>query len=169
MAAGCSTAPKMKDRQAFMVDSRVATEWFERNVMGLREQMAQSAAYIIFPKVAQWGILIGGGKWGRGMVNDSGGSQIGWAAVNTGSLGLQAGVQGFKMLVVLQDSATLERFKTSALSGSVSGIAVAGKAGVSAKAPFNNGVAVYQGANAGLMAGVNVGLDRMRFEPLGDR
>ena len=39
----------------------------------------------------------------------------------------------------------------------------AGKAGA---ASFTNGVAVYQGAQTGLMAGASVGLDYMRYEAL---
>ena len=45
-------------------------------------------------------------------------------------------------------------------------LAVAGEAGASASQSFENGLAVYQGANTGLMAGVNVGLDRLRYEKL---
>ncbi|MHC4101088.1 MAG: hypothetical protein ACYSW1_09455 [Planctomycetota bacterium] len=39
------------------------------------------------------------------------GTQIGWAAINTPSIGLQAGVRGFKMLLVLEDEATLNQFR----------------------------------------------------------
>ena len=35
------------------------------------------------------GIVIAGGKFGRGMLNPSDDPQIGWAAIKTGSLGLQ--------------------------------------------------------------------------------
>ena len=72
----------------------------------------------------------------------------------------------FKMLLVFQDETTLERFRQERLTGSVSGVAVAGEAEKSREAPFENGVAIYQGASMGLMAGVNVGLDYLRFEPL---
>jgi lipid-binding SYLF domain-containing protein len=165
-STGCSTAPKMEDRPAFISESQAATKWFTSNVTGLRAQMDDSAGYIIYPGVAQWGILISGGNWGRGMVNRGDDSQIGWASVNNGSLGLQAGVRGFKMLVVFEDQATLEQFKQNKLTGSVSGVAVAGEAGVNSKVSFTNGVAVYQGASTGLIAGINVGFDFMRFEPL---
>jgi lipid-binding SYLF domain-containing protein len=166
LAFGCSTAPKAEDQTTFASDARTATLWFEQNVRGLREQVDGAAAYIIYPSVGQWGILIGGGQFGRGMLNRADDSQIGWAAINTGSIGLQAGVRGFKMLVVLEDTATLNRFMENKLSGSVSGIVVVGEAGQSARAPFENGVAVYQGASTGLMAGVNIGLDYMRYEPM---
>ena len=52
------------------------------------------------------------------------------------------------------------------LTGSVSGVAVAGQSGSSGTAPFKDGVAAYQGANEGLMAGVNVGLNYIRYQPL---
>jgi hypothetical protein len=70
------------------------------------------------------------------------------------------------MLLVFENEATLERYKQNQLSGSVSGVAVVAESGASGKAPFQNGVAVYQGASTGLMAGVNVGLDVIKYEPL---
>ena len=47
-------------------------------------------------------------------------------------------------------------------------VAVAADAGASGTAPFQHGVAIYQGSNKGLMAGVNIGLDYMRYEPMDD-
>ena len=113
------------------------------------------------------GIVFGGGQYGRAMVNRPNGEQIGWGALNTGSFGLQAGVRGFKMLVVIQDEATMEKFKANKLSGSVSGVVVVAQEGTSTVGRFENGVAVYQGASSGLMAGVNVALDYLRYKPLG--
>ena len=166
--AGCAVAPKVKDRPAFIADARVATAWFEENVSGVREQIDDSAGYIIFPAVGQWGTGFGGGNFGRGMLNKSDDSQIGWTAISTPSLGLQVGIQGHKMLVLVEDAATLEKLKKNALSGSVTGVAVLAKAGGSVSAPFRKGVVVHHGENAGLMAGVNLGLEILRFEPLDD-
>ena len=140
--------------------------WFENHVVGLDEQIDGAAGYIIFPKVGQFGIIFGGGQFGRGMLNNSDGSQIGWAAINTGSIGLQAGVQGFKMLIVIEDKYTLAKFMDNQMDGAVGAVAVAGDAGGSARAPFEHGLAVYQGANSGLMAGVNIGLDYISYKPL---
>ncbi|MHC4446630.1 MAG: lipid-binding SYLF domain-containing protein [Planctomycetota bacterium] len=162
----CSTAPAVKDRAAFMDESEAALAWFEGNVPGLRAQIDRSAGYVVFPSVGQWGILLTGGKFGRGTLNRPDHSQIGWAAINTGSIGLQAGVQGFKLLLVIEDRVTLNKFMDNQLSGGATGVAVLGEAGGSATAPFQNGIAMYQGANTGLMAGVNVGLDWIRYEPL---
>lgn len=167
VTAGCSTAPKSENQTSFVAESRAATAWFEQNVPGLREQINSSAGYLIYPSVGQWGIVFGGGQHGRAMVNKPDGTQIGWGALNTGSFGLQAGVRGFKMLVVIQDQATMEKFKANKLSGSVSGVVVVAQEGTSGVGRFENGVAVYQGASSGLMAGVNVALDYLRFKPLG--
>ncbi len=60
----------------------------------------------------------------------------------------------------------LARFKDNLLTGSVGGVAVAGEAGGSTKTSFTDGVAVYQGASTGLMAGVNIGLNLIQYEPL---
>jgi len=165
--SGCSTAPRERDRETFITEARAATGWFERNVSGLREQIDDSAGDVVFPSIGQFGIIILGGEFGRGMVCDSDGRQVGWGAINTGSLGLQAGVQGFKMLVVFEDEATFRDFQRERLTGSASAVAVAGEAGGSAAQPFTSGVAIYQGANKGLMAGVNIGLDLMQYEELG--
>ncbi len=167
LSAGCSTAPKSENQTSFIAESRAATAWFEQNVPGLRAQIESSAGYLIYPSVGQWGIVFGGGQYGRAMVNKPNGTQIGWGALNTGSFGLQAGVRGFKMLVVIQDEATMNKFKDNKLSGSVSGVVVVAQEGTSGIGRFENGVAVYQGASSGLMAGVNVALDYLRFKPLG--
>ncbi len=162
----CSTAPKVKDRAAFMDESAAALTWFEGNVPGLRAQIDRSAGYVIFPGVAQWGILFGGGRSGRGTLNRPDHSQIGWAAINTGSIGLQVGVQGFKLLLVIEDEVTLQKFMDNQLTGGATGVAVLGEAGGSATAPFQGGIARYQGASTGLMAGVNIGLDYIRYKPM---
>jgi len=166
LSGGCHTAPTAKNQPAFVSESKAARQWFEDRTPGLKEQLHQSAGYVIYPNVGQWGILFTGGKFGRGMVAKPDGTQIGWGAVNTGSLGLQAGVQGFKMLVIFENQPTLEQFKANQLTGSVSAVAVVAEKGGSGTVKFQNGVAVYQGANMGLMAGVNMALDYMRFKPL---
>ncbi|MHC5113873.1 MAG: lipid-binding SYLF domain-containing protein [Planctomycetota bacterium] len=165
--SGCSTAPKAEDRESFYKEARAAKTWFYNNVNGLDRQVANSGGYIIFPGIAQYGILFGGGRFGRGMVCRADGTQVGWAALNTASIGLQAGVQGFKMLMVMENDFVMSQFKEGKLTGSFTGVAVGIEAGGSGSASFTDGVAMYQGANTGLMGGVNVGGDLIRFAPLG--
>ena len=161
---GCSTTPKAEDRSTVIADSRTATEWFTSKVPGLQAQIDNSAGYIIYPGIGQYGILIGGGKFGRGVVYDNNNMQIGWAYINSASAGLQVGAQGYKMLVVFENSATMKRFQKNKLTGNVGGTLVAANSGTAGTASFTEGVAVYQGGQSGLMAGASVGLDYMRYE-----
>lgn len=162
---GCQTAPKYQDHGEFISRAEGTTQMFKRSVVGLEEQINDSAGYIVFPDVAQWGIVFGGGTWGRGALYDPNGKQLGWSAIRVGSIGLQAGVQGFRVLMVLENQQVLDEFMANKWTGSVSAVAVAAEAGGSAKSSFTNGVAVYQGANTGLMAGVQIGLNNVRYQP----
>lgn len=161
---GCSTAPKQDDMSEVLSRSRSTRYWFESRVPGLKEQINRSAGIIVFPDVAQWGIVFGGGSFGRGVLFDPNGKQLGWSAINNASVGLQAGVQGFKMLMVLENQSVLADFKAGKWNGSANGVLVLAEQGASGAAPFQQGLAVYQGANAGLMVGVSVGLNNIRFE-----
>ena len=167
LAAGCSTAPKQRDQATVVADSRSATRWFRNNVRGLGAQLDNSAGYACYPGIGQYGLLITGGKFGRGVVYDSNHRQVGWAYINSASAGLQVGAQGYKMLVVLEDAATMRRFRQNKLTGNVGVTIVAGKAGGADTASFTDGVAIYEGDQIGLMAGVSVGLEYMRFEAVG--
>lgn len=166
LSSACSTTPKASDQASFIADSNSALTWFKSNVPGLDNQLANSGGYIVFPNMGQWGILFGGGQHGNGYVVDPDGNQVGWAAINTGSVGLQAGVRGFKMLMVFEDQWTFDKFIAGNLTGSASGVAVAGDSGDSGLSSFEDGVAVYQGASTGLIAGVNIGLNYVDYEPL---
>ena len=164
IAGGCSTAPKQMDEATVAADGRTTVSWFRSNVTGLGAQIDSSAGYVSFPGIGQYGLLIGGGKFGRGVVYDGSDRQVGWAYINTVSAGLQLGVQGFKMLLVFEDEATMKRFREDKLTGNVSATIVAVEAGGSGTASFTDGVAVYQGGNTGLLAGASVGLDYIRYE-----
>ncbi len=167
LSPGCSTAPKQRDQATVVADSLSATRWFRNNVRGLGAQLDNSAGFTCYPGIGQYGTLIGGGKFGRGVVYDSNHRQVGWGYINVVSAGLQVGVQGYKMLVVFEDAATLRRFQENKLTGNVSATVVAVEAGAVGTASFTDGVAVYQGGQTGLMAGASVGLDYMRFEAVG--
>lgn len=166
VSTGCSTAPKSEDRASVASRSQSTTMWFKSKVNGLTAQIRNSAGYIVLPDVGQWGVLVGGGTFGRGVLCKPDGTQIGWAAINSGSVGLQAGVQGFRMLIVIETQDELRNFMAGKWNGQAGAVAVLGEEGGSAASPFQNGIAVYQGANSGLMAGVSVGLNRIRYESL---
>lgn len=164
--AGCAVAPHEFDRPSFQQSAHASTAWFRRAIDGLPNQIAASGGYVVFPDLIQWGMLFSGGTYGRGAVCSPDGSQVGWAALSTGSLGLQAGLQGFRMLVIFENDGVMKKFQSNQLLCSVNGVAIVAENGGSGRMPFHNGVAVYEGANEGLMAGINIGLNLLRYEAL---
>lgn len=166
--AGCSVTPKTNDRASFALETQGAQKWFEANVPGFSKRVRSSGGYIIFPAVGQAGVVFFGGKFGRGMVYDSNGSQIGWASVNSGTVGLQIGAQAYKMAMILEDDKVLRRFKDGKWTGDVGATAVAADAGAAGDAQFSDGVLLYIGDQSGLMAGVNLSLANIRYRGVDD-
>lgn len=167
IVGGCSVAPKQDDRASFVMEAREGLTYFERHVPGLRGQIRESAGYAVFPGAGQWGIIFTGGSFGRGAVFTADGTQVGWAAENQFNVGLQAGGQGKKILIVFQDAATLDKFKQGLLTGKVEGMAVAGDKGTTGTSSFQDGLAVYVGAEDGLMAGGMIGMEKFQYRALG--
>lgn len=164
---GCNVAPKSEDRTIFVEEARDGLKYFEKHVTGLARQIRESGGYAVFPGTGQWGIIFTGGSFGRGAVFTPDGTQIGWAAVDNFNLGLQAGGQGEKILLVFSSVDMLERFKQGLLTGKAEGLAVAGDKGATGIAPFQNGIAAYVGAEKGLMAGGMIGMENFRYRALG--
>lgn len=164
---GCNVAPKHEDRATFVEEARDGLKYFEKHVTGLQKQIRESGGYAVFPGAGQWGIIFTGGSFGRGAVFTPDGTQIGWAAVNNFNLGLQAGGQGKKILLVFANVDMLEQFKQGLLTGKAEGLAVAGDKGATGIAPFQNGIAAYVGAEKGLMAGGMIGMENFRYRALG--
>jgi lipid-binding SYLF domain-containing protein len=164
----CNVAPKAENRESFATETSAAKKWFASNVKAFDRQIDSCGGYIIFPSVGQAGVGFFGGTFGRGAVFNGSGKQVGWAALGSGSVGLQIGAQGYKMAMILQDEATMRRFQNGKWTGDVSATAVAANEGAAADAQFTDGVIVYVGDQAGLMAGISVALANVRYKNLGD-
>ncbi len=166
--ASCNTAPSVQDRVSFIKEASESKARFIRETPGLEKQLSESAGYAVFPGVGQWGVIFGGGEFGRAVVYTPAGTQEGWAAITNPSIGLQLGGQGLQMLIVFQTKAVFDEFKTNVLTGSAAGTAVGGESGTSATAAYSNGVAVYVTGQKGMMAGGMVGLQYIRYSALAD-
>ena len=164
----CSTAPSKDDRTSFLTEARQGKDYFTKAIPGLNDQLKSSAGYAVFPGIGKWGVLFGGGEYGRGAVFAPDGTQIGWAAMSNPSIGLQIGGQGMQMIIVFETQKVLEEFKANTMAGSASGTAVGGDSGVSGVAKYTNGVIVYVGAQKGLMAGGSVGLQMFKYKSVAD-
>ncbi len=168
MSPSCSTAPKAENRVSFALEARAAEKWFETNVTGFKDQLNSGGGYIVFPDVGQFGIVFGGGTFGRGAVYNTEGEQVGWAALNRASIGLQLGAQSYKMVIIMQNAGVFANFKDGTWQGDVAATAVAAQSGAATTAQFDKGVAVYVGDQAGLMAGMSIALAHVRYKNLAD-
>ena len=164
----CSTAPSKDDRTSFLTEARQGKDYFTKAIAGLNDQLKSSAGYAVFPGIGKWGVLFGGGEYGRGAVFAPDGTQIGWAAMNNPNIGLQVGGQGMQMIIVFETKKVLEEFKANTMAGSASGTAVGGDSCVTGIAKYTNGVIVYVGAQKGLMAGGSVGLQMFKYKSIAD-
>ena len=163
--SACSTAPKASNRASFLRAAENTKLDFIEKVSGLEEQIASSAGVIVFPGIGEWGSIFGGGRFGRAVFSRPDGEQVGWALLQSGSVGLGAGIRRFQMLVVLRDEEAVESFRNRRLTGDVTAAAVVGNVGGSTAAVFENGVAVYQSAGTGLLVGARLSLDLLLYEP----
>src|SRR5262249_34557022 len=138
---GCSTAPTSPEGRERLIE-RGATALRERNaeVPGIAAFARQSHGYAIFPGVGKGGLGVGL-AYGRGVVYAQG-QHIGYADVAQASLGLQAGGQAYRLLVVFDDEAAVERFKRGRLDVAPNTSAVVAAGGYVVETRFIDGVAV---------------------------
>ena len=93
------------------------------------------------------------------------GKMIGFADLTQASIGLQAGGQTFSEIIVFENENALNKFKNNKLEFSAQASAVALKAGASAQARFENGVAVFTKPKGGLMFEASIGGQKFNFKP----
>ncbi|MHC4774427.1 MAG: YSC84-related protein [Planctomycetota bacterium] len=122
-----------------------------------------SYGYAVFPSVGKGAIGIGG-AYGEGEVFEQG-EPIGTATLSQATIGLQLGGQAYSEVVFFRDRMALEMFKASTLELSAQASAVAVKAGGSADADYQAGVAIFTMAKGGLMFEASVGGQKFAFTP----
>ena len=106
-----------------------------------------SYGYAVFPSVGKGAIGIGG-AYGKGKVFEQG-KPIGTATLTQGTIGLQLGGQAYSEVVFFKDKRALDTFKANTLELSAQASAVAVRAGGSADADYEAGVAVFTMASDG--------------------
>ena len=93
------------------------------------------------------------------------GQMIGYAKLQKGTVGLQAGGKDFAEVIVFETPAALSDFKKGEYALDAEASAVALKAGASAEARYRHGVAVFTHNNGGLMAAAAIGGQKFSFSP----
>lgn len=126
-----------------------------------------SAGYAVFPVVGK-GAFIVGGAYGKGVAYENADPDfiVGRCSISQGTLGLQAGGQKFSEIIFFEDDEAFTRFKEGRLEVSAAASAVAGGEGVTGKARYSKGVAVFVLDEEGLMAEASIGGQKFKYTPM---
>lgn len=162
--ASCATAPKTPtERRDLEARAQVTLQGMLARDAGLRDVLATSAGYAVFPEIGKGGLIVGA-AYGRGVVYEDG-RFAGFVELNQASLGAQLGAQTFSELIVFRDRAALDRLKAGKFSFGANVSAVVLTAGAAASAEFRDGVSVFTVPRGGLMAEVSLSGQKLNFQP----
>lgn len=165
LLSACSTAPKTEtERQSLLTEANATLERFRASDLTIKDQMEKAYGYAVFPTVGKGAVGVGG-AYGRGIVYEQG-RPVGYCDLSQGSIGLQLGGQAYSELILFENKAALDRFKSSEFALAAQASAVAAASGAGANARYNDGVIVYTLAEKGLMYEASVGGQRFDYQPM---
>lgn len=124
---------------------------------------ADAYGYAIFPSVAKGASGIGGAH-GVGTAFELG-SAIGKAKITQLTFGLQFGGQAYSQVIFFETEADFRRFTENRLEFAGQASVVAVTAGAGANLAYNDGVAIFTLAKAGLMYEASLGGQKLKFKP----
>jgi lipid-binding SYLF domain-containing protein len=142
--------------------AQVALAAFKENDPKVASFIEESAGYVVIPTVGKGGLGIGGAR-GKGVLYE-GGEVTAVVTLTQLSFGFQWGGQAYSEFIFFEDAATLENFKRGNYELNAQASAVAVKAGASADAEFNGGMAIFTQAKGGLMYEAAVGGQKFKVE-----
>lgn len=119
-----------------------------------KELMEKAYGYAVFDNF-KFGIGISGAG-GTGVAVERASGKRTYMKMGSAGIGLTLGGQKYRVIFLMQDSQTFERFVTKGWYADASARAAAGKEGGASGTAFVNGLAIYQLNDSGLMASVDV-------------
>jgi len=88
-------------------DIKSALSTFYNEVPSGKKYLAKAKAYVVFPDVSEAGFFFGG-KYGEGaLVLDN---TISYYSITSASIGLQAGIQTYSLIIAFTSDAALQKF-----------------------------------------------------------
>jgi lipid-binding SYLF domain-containing protein len=163
LLAGCTTNKGMEKSTAEKkaeidkgVDATLATLY--GSVAGSRELAAKARGILVFPKVLNAGLGIGG-EFGDGALR-VGGRTIDYYRTTSVSFGFQAGAQSKALIFMFMTQEALDKFMkskgwTAGADASVTVMKTGANATIDTQS-LNNAVNAFALSNAGLMAGATI-------------
>ena len=161
--AGCATAPDTEAKKSEL-HSNVEKTMTRVKALdpSIQAQMANAYGYAIFPSVGKGGLVVGG-AYGRGEVYEQG-KMVGWADLTQATIGAQIGGQTFSEVILFENKAAFDNFKSGKLKFSANASAVAMKSGAANTAKYTDGVLVFVEPIAGLMVEAALGGQSFSFQ-----
>jgi lipid-binding SYLF domain-containing protein len=152
------------DEGALIDQAKATIATFQKADPTMTQQFKTAAGWAVFPAIAK-GAFVVGGAGGDGILFERG-KPLGKVNMSQATVGLQAGGQKYSQIIFFADQAALDRFKQGQASFSANVSAVAATAGASARAKYQEGVAVFVTGERGLMGEMSVGGQKFKYQPL---
>jgi lipid-binding SYLF domain-containing protein len=163
LLAGCATPTTTAEKDALVKDATASRQAWIKGDPSIDGFVRKGYGYAHFPEVGKGGFIIAG-AYGNGVVYEQG-QHVGYAELTEGSLGLTVGGQKYSELVVFENKAAMDRFKTSEMNFGANANAVIAETGAGATASFVDGVAVFVRPIAGAMAEASLGGQHIKYIP----
>jgi lipid-binding SYLF domain-containing protein len=154
-------AKGLEARRAEIMDMSKDTIADLREDKNAKQLLDSAYGHAVFDTTKGGFIVTGAGGTGVAM-RKSGGDPI-YMHMGSGGVGLGAGLENYKLVLLFENEDTYRRFVDGEWSAGASAQAAAGEEGAAAVAKFVNGVAVYHITDKGLIAQVDV--SGVRFWP----
>jgi lipid-binding SYLF domain-containing protein len=154
-------AAEMADRRQEILDMSRATIAELRDDEAARRLVDEAYGHAVFDTTKGGFIVTGAG--GTGVAMRSSGREPVYMHMGAGGVGLGAGIENYKLVLLFQNEETYRQFVDGAWTAGTSAQAAAGRDGVAAVTGFVNGVAVYHLTDEGLIAQAD--LTGVRFWP----
>jgi lipid-binding SYLF domain-containing protein len=163
--SGCATAPATKeDRAELSRDVNAALAKAKAQDSSLQALLNKAHGYAVFPAVGKGAAGVGG-AYGKGELFERG-KKIGYVDLTQATIGLALGGQTFTEILVFENKAALDNFKSGNFKFTAQATGTALKSGAAANAKFTDGVTVLTANPEGLMGEAAIGGQTFSFQPL---
>lgn len=147
--------PDLVERRAELIDmADDALRRLRRDSANAAELMEQAYGHAVFATTKGGLLLTGAG--GTGVARSHDGSDVTFMRLGSAGIGLGAGFESYRLVLLFRDRDTYESFVSGEWDGLLAAQAAAGTGGVAAEEPFLGGIRAFRVAGGGLMAQVDV-------------
>jgi len=147
-------AHSLTERRQEILDMSKATIAELRKDKSASELVSSAYGQAVFDTTKGGFIVTGAG--GTGVATRKNGGDPVYMHLGAGGVGLGAGLENYKLIMLFENEDTYERFVDGAWTAGASAQAAAGRDGAATVAKFVNGVAVYHVTDKGVIAQADV-------------